>query len=278
MLELTLVDTHCHLDFPQFDADRDEVLGRARAAGVGRIVVPGTDLESSRRAVALADAHADVYAAVGIHPNDSGGFGAAQLAELRRLAAHPKVVAIGEIGIDLHWRKVSLTAQAAAFRAQIGLANELVRPVIIHDREAHEEVMEVLLSERPSAGAVLHAFSGDRAMAEAAVAAGYYLGVDGPLTYKKSDALREVFAAAPLDHIMIETDAPYLTPQAHRGQRNEPGYVRYVAEKLAEIREMTAAEAARATSRNAARFFRWDPGTNDAIDAARDTTADALRS
>ncbi len=233
---------------------------RAREAGVGRILVPATDLETSRRAARLAERHADIYAAVGVHPNSTGGFGAGsqELGELRELARSPKVVGIGEIGIDLYWKTAPLAEQKAAFRAQIELANKLGKPVIVHDRDAHAEVLETLREARPRSGAVLHSFSGDRAMAEAAVGLGFYLGVDGPLTYKKNDALREIFAAVPLDRILIETDAPYLTPQARRGQRNEPAYVRYVAEKLAEIRGLTLDEVAQATTANAARLFRWE--------------------
>jgi TatD DNase family protein len=251
------VDTHCHLNLPQFDADRAEAVARAVAAGVKRVVVPGTDLASSRQAVALAEKHPEVFAAVGVHPNDAQTLGASDLDELRQLAALPKVVAIGEIGLDLYWKSVPLTQQRWALEAQLQLAADLDKPAIVHDREAHAEVWEALAANRPPAGAVLHAFSGDLALAEAAVAEGFYLGIDGPLTYKNSHALQAIFAAVPLASILLETDAPYLTPQAHRGQRNEPAYVRYVAEKLAAIRQLAVEEVALATTANAARFFRW---------------------
>jgi len=254
----TLVDTHCHLDLVVFDADRAEVLARAREAGVSRVLIPATDIASSRRVVALAEQHAELRAAVGVHPNEAAAFSLETLAELRDLACHPKVDAIGEIGIDLYWRTVDLDKQQQAFRAQLELAAELDRPVIVHDRDAHAEVLNGLGDVPPGAGVVLHAFSGDMAMAERALAAGYYLGVDGPLTYKKNEPLREVFRAAPLEHILIETDAPYLTPQARRGSRNEPAFVRYVAEKLAEVRASSIARIAAATTANAARLFRWE--------------------
>jgi TatD DNase family protein len=253
-----LTDTHCHLDLVQFDGDRDEVLERARQAGVGRILVPATDLPSSRRAIALAERYPEVRAAVGVYPNDTADFSAETLAELRDLAQHPKVDAIGEIGIDLHWRTVGLDTQQQAFRAQLELAAELQRPVIIHDREAHAEVMAMLREAAPAAGTVLHAFSGSAEMAEEALAAGYYLGVDGPLTYKKNDALRAIFAAAPVDRILIETDAPYLTPQPRRGSRNEPAFVAFVAERLAEVRQGALEQIAIATTANAARLFCWE--------------------
>jgi TatD DNase family protein len=250
-----LVDTHCHLNLHQFDADGTDVIARAVAAGVKQIVVPGTDLASSRQAVALADRYPQVLAAVGVHPNDAQAFGASDLDELRQLAALPKVVALGEIGLDLYWQIVPLAQQRRAFEAQLQLAADLDKPAIVHDRQAHAEVWEVLKANRPPAGAVLHAFSGDQALAEAAAADGFYLGVDGPLTYKNSRALQAIFAAVPLEHILLETDAPYLTPQPHRGQRNEPAYVRYVAEKLAALRQLTFDEVAQTTTANAARFF-----------------------
>ncbi len=253
-----LTDTHCHLDLVQFDRDREEVLERARQAGVGRILVPATDLASSRRAIALAERYPEVRAAVGVYPNETADFSAETLAELRDLARHTKVDAIGEIGIDLYWRTVPLDIQVKAFNAQLELAAEIGRPVIIHDREAHTEVMAALRAAAPPAGAVLHSFSGDAEMAREAVRAGWYLGVDGPLTYKKNDALRAIFAAAPVDQILIETDAPYLTPQARRGSRNEPAFVAFVAERLAEARQEAVEQIAAATTANAARLFGWE--------------------
>jgi TatD DNase family protein len=253
-----LCDTHCHLDLAQFDTDRAEVVDRARAAGVERVLVPGLDLASSRRAVALAEQFAEVRAAVGVHPNSAEDFTAETLAELRDLARHEKVDAIGEIGIDLYWKTVALDKQQEAFQAQLELAADVGRPVIIHDRDAHAEVMAGLRAAASPRGVVLHAFSGGKEMAAEAVAAGYYLGVDGPLTYKKNAALRALFAALPLDRILVETDAPFLTPQPRRGRRNEPAYVRDVAEKLAEIRQLSLEDTAAATSANAARLFRWE--------------------
>jgi TatD DNase family protein len=254
-----LVDTHCHLDFPQFDEDRPAVLARARAAGVGRILIPGVDLAACWRAVALAEAEPEVYAAVGLHPNDAGDWSEAAIDHIRTLANHPKVVGIGEIGIDLYWRKISQMDQERVFRQQLALATELGKPVIIHDREAHQLVMDVLQDAAPPAGVVLHAFSGDQRMAAEAIERGYYLGVDGPLTYKKSEALRTLFAQVPGDRILIETDAPFLTPQSKRGRRNEPALVAEVAAKLAEIRGCGVDEIADLTAANANRLFRWEP-------------------
>jgi TatD DNase family protein len=253
-----LVDTHCHLDYAQFDADRAKVVERAIEAGVNQILVPGTDLESSRRAVALAEQFETVRAAVGVHPTSTDKFTAETAAELRDLAQHPKVDGIGEIGIDLYWKIVPLITQQRALATQLELAASLGKPVIMHDREAHAEVLAALESAAPLPGVVLHSFSGDQVMARTAIEAGYYLGVDGPLTYKKNEGLRGIFAAVPLDRILIETDAPYLPPQAWRGKRNEPAYVRAVAEKLAETRGQSLAEVATTTSANAARLFGWE--------------------
>ncbi len=253
-----LVDTHCHLDLEHFDADREAVLERARAAGVGRVLVPGIDLPSCRKLLKLAEQYGDVRAAVGVHPNSTRDFSDETVAELRDLAQHPKVDALGEIGIDLHWQTVPLEQQQRAFRCQLELAAELGRPVIIHDRDAHAEVMALLRAHAPAAGVVLHSFSGEARQAAEAVAAGYWLGVDGPLTYKKSDALRAIFRTVPETCILLETDAPYLTPQPKRGSRNEPAYVRYVAEQLAEVRGTTLAAVGSVTTGNAARLFRWE--------------------
>jgi TatD DNase family protein len=253
-----LADTHCHLDYKHFDADREAVIERAQAAGVRRMLAPGTDLASSRAVVELAERYPAVRAAVGVHPTNTLSFSSETLAELRDLAQHPKVDAIGEIGIDLYWKTVPLDKQIAAVRAQLELAAEAGRPAIMHDRDAHAEVMAVLGELAPPAGVALHAFSGDGPMAEAAVAAGYYLGVDGPLTYRKNDGLRAIFARLPQERILVETDAPYLTPEPRRGKRNEPAYVRFVAEKLAEVRGETLADVAAATLANAARLFRWE--------------------
>lgn len=246
-----LIDTHCHLNFPAFTPDLPAVLERARQAGIKRLLVPGADLPTSRQAVELARRHPEVYAAVGVHPNSVAGFDAQTLRELRELARYHRVVAIGEIGIDLYWQTVPLAEQVAALRAQVQLAAELDLPVLIHDREAHEPVQTVLSELRPPRGGVLHAFSGDQALAEWAQTAGFYLGLGGPLTYKKNAALRAVFTAVPLERILLETDAPYLPPQMQRGQRNEPAYLRAVAEKLAELRQAPLETIAQVTSANA---------------------------
>jgi TatD DNase family protein len=240
-----LIDTHCHLDFEQFDSDRDRVLELATAAGVTKLINPGTDLPSSRRAVALAGAVAlaarydQVFAAVGIHPHEASTFDEETLDELRRLAASPKVVAIGEIGLDYYRDLSPRPQQRAAFGAQLALAAELNLPVIIHQREAAQDVMEALKQWRSHApgrsSGVLHAFSGDLAMAKEAVALGFCIGVAGPVTFQNARRLPEIVPQLPVDHLLVETDAPYLTPHPYRGQRNEPSYLPLVARRVAEL-------------------------------------------
>jgi TatD DNase family protein len=260
-----LVDTHAHLDFSKFDRDRPAVLSRAWAAGVEAIVTIGVDLPSSERAVALAEAHNGVYAAVGVHPHDAKGLDGHALARLRELGRHEKVVAVGEIGLDFYRNLSPREVQRRAFQAQLAWAGRLDKPVVIHDRDAHDEVMEVLVDwaeqqrGSPLEGrlGVLHTFSGDLAMAERALALGFYLSVAGPLTYPSSGQLSEVVRAVPMERLLVETDCPFLPPQPHRGQRNEPAYVRLVAERLAVLKGRPLDEVAQATTTNARRLFGW---------------------
>ncbi len=283
----TLVDSHCHLDMEQFDADRAAVLERAQANGVNRIVNPGIDLVHCRQAIELADQHPQVYAAVGIHPNSSADFSEQTLRQLRGLVDHPKVVAIGEIGLDYHWGTVSRQQQAQAFRAQLNLAAELGLPVIIHNREASTDLARILqawvagartcnspLAERPFWG-VLHAFSGDAALAQAAHGWNFALGLGGPITFRNARALHELAPQLDLDRLMLETDAPWLTPHPMRGKRNEPAYVALVAERLAELLGVPIEEIADRTTAVARSIFAplaGDP-TPEAVSMAADRPA-----
>lgn len=263
MTPLSLVDTHCHLDFERFDEDREAVVARAAAAGVSQIIVPALDLGNLAAVLALTETYPGIYAAVGVHPNSTAGWTDEWLGLLRDAAAHPRVVAIGEIGLDYYWHDSPAETQHHALRRQLELAAELQLPVIIHNREASQDIVR-LLSESPLVGTtdpgVLHSFSGDRPTAEAALTLGYYIGVTGPVTYKKADELREIVAACPLERLLIETDAPFLAPHPHRGQRNEPAYVALVAERIAEVRGVDGGVVAAATTANARRLFRLPGG------------------
>jgi len=253
---ISLIDTHAHLDSGQFRGDVDGVVARALDHGVGTILTVGCDLPSSRDSINLASAYDNVWASVGIHPHDALTVNATAIAELRRLAAHPKVVAIGEIGLDFYRDRAPREAQRAAFRAQIQLARELGKPLIVHDRDAHDEILQILKEEHAAdVGGVMHCFSGDLELAKQCVALGFFISFAGPLTYPANHGLRAVVAGLPTDVMVIETDCPYLAPQSWRGKRCEPAYVRSTAEELARIKGLTLDDVARITSLNAFRLF-----------------------
>jgi TatD DNase family protein len=273
---MTLTDTHCHLDFNKFDSDRESVVERAVHAGVGRILIPGLNLTSSLSAVKLSESHPILYAAIGIHPTEGSGIVRSTLNDFRKLSSHSKVKAIGEIGLDYYWDSAPPHQQQGMLKEQLGLAAELQLPVVIHFREKSDassgnctsDLMKILevwvtglrqeknpLSERPG---VLHSFSGTLDTARAAMNLGFYLGVSGPITYKNSQPRQELVAELPMDRILIETDTPFQTPHPHRGKRNEPSYVRLIADKIALVRSCTTEVVAEVTSRNAQRLFAWE--------------------
>jgi TatD DNase family protein len=285
----SLVDSHCHLDLRQFDADRDAVLARAEEAGVGLIVNPAIDLDSCRRVLALAERYPNIYAAVGVHPNDCADFDDDTVAQLRDLARHPKVVAIGEIGLDYYWNKVAPDRQRRALTAQLALAAELDLPVILHSRSANGDASrqcntdllrellgwasarnaprqdrvgsDVSLTSDPCLLApdtllgVWHAFSGDLAEAQAAYDLGLVLGLGGPVTFQNARSLQALAPQLRLDRLMLETDAPYLAPHPHRGQRNEPAYIPLMVEKLAQLTKTPVENVCAQTTATARRCF-----------------------
>jgi len=264
-----LIDTHCHLNLDRFDADRDQVVQRAAGAGVGIIINPGIDLPTSRQAIELAERYPGVYAAVGVHPNDSAGFDQAALAELRTLAAHPKVVAIGEIGLDTYWDRVPAAEQKTALQAQLDLAVELDLPVILHCRDAHDDLRDVLrkwvtgAQTRRGSDAILgvyHAYSGDLAMAREAFEWGMVLSLGGPVTFRNARDLHALVTQLPLERIMLETDAPFLSPHPFRGKRNEPARVALVADRLAELFQVDRDVVVSQTTALAQRMFRLESG------------------
>lgn len=249
------IDTHAHLEMEAFDSDREHVLARAGAAGLTAIVTVGTTLSDCEKAVALARLYKPVYASVGIHPHEVKEIDASTYNALRVLARQEKVVAIGEIGLDFFYDLSPREVQVRRFQEQLDLAEELELPVIIHDREAHTEMLEILRSRKGRLQGVLHCFSGDWAMASECLNLGFHLSVAGPVTYRKADQLRAVAGEVPLERLLIETDAPYLAPQPYRGKRNEPAYVVETAKTLAGIRGIPVDELERQTTANACRLF-----------------------
>jgi TatD DNase family protein len=250
---MQLIDSHAHLDFPQFDDDRDAVIRRAREAGLVAILNVGADLPSSRAAVGLADTYDFIYAAVGVHPHDAVTVTPAVLDELRTLARHLKVVAIGEIGLDYYRDLSPRPVQRRAFADQLALAAELDLPVAVHSREAHDDVLAALRGWTGSG--VLHSYSAGPGRLEEVLGLGFSIGISGPVTFRKADQLRAVAAAVPLERLLVETDCPYLTPVPYRGKRNEPAYVRYVVEAVARARGAPAEVVAHATAANAHSLF-----------------------
>jgi TatD DNase family protein len=251
---MELIDTHCHLNDPSAFPSPSTTIAEANGAGVKRLIVIGIDTESSRRALQLAETHEGVYATVGWHPNYCAAFTTANLAEIRELATHPKCVGIGEIGLDYHWDFTPRHKQFEALEAQLDLADELGKPVVFHSREAYPDLLTVL-ERRPLRPYLLHCFAGDRSDAERALALGCLFGVDGPVTYPKAQDLREVIKFVGLDRLVIETDAPYLSPHPHRGKPNTPAWVELVAQGLATALGVTVEQVASATTANATRFF-----------------------
>jgi len=252
---MPVFDTHAHYDSSRFDSDRDALLSALPAAGVGLVVDPGCDLPTSRIALDLAERHPHVYAAAGIHPEDCAGASEADFAALRDLCRHEKVVAVGEIGLDYYWKEnPPREFQQEVFRRQIELALELDLPVIVHDREAHGDSLAVV-RDYPGLRGVFHCFSGSPEMAEELLKRGWYLGFDGPITYKNAKRAPEVAAVTPLDRIVVETDAPYMAPVPLRGKRNDSRTLPYVIERLAEWKGVSPEEMTRITWDNGLRLF-----------------------
>jgi TatD DNase family protein len=262
-----LTDTHCHLNLTIFQADLEETLERAWESGLERILIPGIDVATSRSALELAEKHARVFAAVGIHPHDAQTFGKETLTVLEGLARHPKAVAIGEIGLDYYRDRSPTPVQRDVFHAQLELARALELPVIVHSREAFEDVWSELKtwhdelarekSPLEQRAGVLHSYDGSSADAQIVVENCFMIGISGPVTYKNAARQHETAAQLPLDSIIIETDAPYLPPHPYRGRRNEPAYVSQVARKISELREISIEETLQATWENAAKLFHW---------------------
>ena len=250
-----LFDSHAHLNDEAFDQDRAELLETFRDAGVGLVMNAGCSLASSREGIALAEAYPWIYCSVGTHPDTADEVNEEVLEVYRQMCSHPKVKAIGEIGLDYYYETIHRDAQMRAFRMQMQLAEELDMPVIVHERDAHEDGMSIV-KEFPKVKGVFHCYSGSAEMARLLVEMGWYIGFTGVLTFKNARKAVETAASIPLERILLETDCPYMAPEPYRGKRNHPGYLPKMAEKLAQIRGIPVEEAIRATTENAKRLYR----------------------
>lgn len=272
---MVLTDTHCHLNFEQYQADLDAVLDRSRAAGLRKILVPAIDLESSRKIIGLVERDPLLYAAVGVHPNSGRSWNLTTLAELRKLAVHPRVVAIGEIGLDYYRDRTPRGMQREILIQQLDLALETDLPAVLHvrnqseeDRSCMEDLLDILdhwirnakppFRDRSHKPGVIHSFSGNILESNQALQLGFFLGITGPVTYRNADSLREVVKTAPLDRLLVETDGPFLSPQEMRGKRNEPAHVSYIVDKISEVIGQPVNQVAEQTTINAAALFKWE--------------------
>ncbi|WP_077623885.1 TatD family hydrolase [Sediminibacillus massiliensis] len=254
-----LFDTHVHLNISQFNEDREEVIGRAKQAGVEYMVVVGFDRQTIPDAIKLAEENPNIYAAVGWHPVDAFDMEESDLKWIEELASHPKVVAIGEMGLDYHWDKSPKEVQKEVFRKQIALAKRVNLPIIIHNREATEDIIQILQEENAAeVGGIMHCFNDSAEYVQACLDMNFYISLGGPVTFKNATLPKEVAKVVPMDRLLVETDCPFLAPHPNRGKRNEPAYVKLVAEKIAELREVSFEEVSQATTENALHFFGID--------------------
>lgn len=259
---MLFVDTHCHLNYKTFQHDLDDVIQRAAEVGVYRIVVPGLDLASSRYALQLADKYEPVYAAVGVYPGEVDGFTEEHISEFLALTAHPKVVAIGEVGLDYYHRNDNKEKQLIVLHSMLEIAAKTHLPLILHSRSSVDDLTQIILKWKENQsvsqpGGIFHAFEGDITSASQITTMGFYLGIGGPVTYKNAVAKHDLLSKINLTYVMLETDGPFLPPQKHRGTRNEPGYIPLIAEKIAELQKCPIEKVAEITTRNAQSLFQW---------------------
>jgi TatD DNase family protein len=251
-----LFDTHVHLNAEQFNEDLEEVISRAKEAGVGKMVVVGFDRPTIERAMELVEHYDFLYASVGWHPVDAIDMTEEDLAWIEELSSHPKVVALGEMGLDYHWDKSPKDVQKEVFRKQIHLAKKVKLPIIIHNREATQDIVDILREEgAEEVGGIMHCFSGSPEIAQECVDMNFYISLGGPVTFKNAKKPKEVAQEIPLDRLLIETDCPYLAPHPNRGKRNEPAYVKLVAEQIAELKGISLEEVEKITTENANKLF-----------------------
>ena len=252
-----LIDTHVHLNAEQYVNDLDEVIERARENGIEKMVVIGCDRPTIERTMELIDEHEDIYGVIGWHPVDAIDCTDEDLEWIEQLSKHEKIVGIGEMGLDYHWDKSPKDVQKDLFKKQIELAKRVNLPIIIHNREATEDCVAILKEmHAEEIGGIMHAFSGDESVADEIIDMNFYVSLGGPVTFKNAQLPKDIAVHVPIDRLLVETDAPYLTPHPYRGKRNEPAYVKLVAEKIAELRKISYEELARTTSENAKRLFK----------------------
>ena len=258
-----LIDTHAHIDMEDFGADFVQMLARAQENGVQKIIIPAVEPSTFERVLKTAEKSPNLYAATGVHPEDAKNFDENALNLMEKMIKHPKVVAVGEIGLDYYWDRSYNDVQKAVFEAQIEFAKKHDKPIIVHDREAHGDSLEILKrTNAAEVGVVMHCFSGSPEFALECVKEGFYIALGGVVTFKNAKKMKEVAKIVPLERLLLETDSPYLTPVPFRGKRNEPAYVKYAAEEIANLRGIGFEELARATTENAIKIFRLNEVQN----------------
>ena len=259
-MDSMLIDSHAHLEMPEFKKDLNEVIQRAMDSGVASIFTVGTEKKDWTRALEIAHSHPSIYAILGVHPHNAKEIEEETYVVLKKLCRDEKVRAYGEIGLDFFRNLSPREVQIERFREQIGLARELRLPIVVHDREAHRETLEILKSERAEeCGGIIHCFSGDESMAKACMEMGFYISVPGTITFKNAERFQETVRSLPLESLLVETDAPFLAPVPFRGKRNESSYVRYTAQKVAEVKKVSFEKVAEVTTENALRVFKLKP-------------------
>ena len=251
-----LIDSHAHLEMPEFKRDLEGVIQRAKESGVEYIFTVGTEKKDWERALEIANSHPSIYAILGVHPHNAKEIDDQTYPRLKELCRNGKVKAYGEIGLDFFRNLSARDIQLKRFREQIGLAKELGLPIVVHDREAHQETLEILKSEKAEeCGGIIHCFSGNYEMAKVCIDMGFYISIPGSITFKSAEGFRGIIKRIPLESLLVETDAPFLTPEPFRGKRNEPSYVRYTAQKVAEIKKVSFEKVAEVTTENAMRIY-----------------------
>ena len=251
---MTIIDTHSHIDMEDFNEDFDAVLQRAKEAGVEKIIIPAAEAASFDRIIQLIQTHDEIYGALGIHPSEAAKTKEEDFEKIIELGKNKKIIAIGECGLDYYWDKNNIEAQKKLFLRQIKIANELNKPILIHDREAHKDCFDILTIEAKTT-VIMHCFSGSLEFAKECIKKGFYIALGGVVTFKNAKKTHEVAKEIPLEYLLLETDAPYLTPEPHRGERNEPAYTKFTAQKIAELRECSFDEIAEKTTQNAKKVF-----------------------